>query len=214
MPIVYERNKKMSLSQTTTKISADDLREEIMKEYSEVAVDPHKGYHFHTGRAAADRIGYDPEIYAGVPEENISSFAGTGNPFMLGPMNHGEIVVDVGSGSGFDSLIASKLVGPEGKVVGIDMTDEMLNKARAGAEAMKAAHAEFHEGFAESLPLPDGYADVVISNGVLNLTPDKAKTLSEWARILKPGGRLYIGDILVAKAIPPEALEDIALWTG
>ena len=204
----------MITSQTTTKISTDDLREEVRKEYAEVALDPHKGYHFHTGRAAADRIGYDPEIYSGVPEENMASFAGTGNPFKMGPINPGEIVVDVGSGSGFDSLIASKMVGPEGKVIGIDMTDEMLKKARAGALAMGAAHAEFREGFAESLPLPDGYADVVISNGVLNLTPDKVKTLGEWARILKPGGRLYIGDILVTKAVPPEALEDISLWTG
>jgi len=195
----------MTTTQTTTKISTDDLREEVRKEYAEVAVDPHKGYHFHTGRAAADRIGYDLSVYEGVPEDNIASFAGTGNPFKLGPIHPGDIVVDVGSGSGFDSLIASKMVGPEGKVIGIDMTDEMLNKARAGAEAMGAAHAEFRA---------DGYADVVISNGVLNLTPDKVKTLSEWARILKPGGRLYIGDILVAKAVPPEALEDISLWTG
>jgi len=204
----------MSTTQTTTKISTDDLREEVRKEYAEVAVDPHKGYHFHTGRAAADRIGYDLSVYEGIPEDNIASFAGTGNPFKLGLIHPGDIVVDVGSGSGFDSLIASKMVGPEGKVIGIDMTDEMLNKARAGAEAMGAAHAEFREGFAESLPLPDGYANVVISNGVLNLTPDKVKALSEWARILKPGGRLYIGDILVAKSIPPEALEDISLWTG
>jgi ubiquinone/menaquinone biosynthesis C-methylase UbiE len=106
------------------------------------------------------------------------------------------------------------MVGPEGKVIGVDMTDEMLNRARAGAESMDAPHVEFRQGFAENLPLPDGYADVVISNGVLNLTPDKVTTLSEWARILKPGGRLYIGDILVAKSIPPEALEDISLWTG
>jgi SAM-dependent methyltransferase len=204
----------MITSQTTTKISTHDLREEVRKEYAQVAVDPHKGYHFHTGRAAADRIGYDPSTYEGVPEENIASFAGTGNLFKLGPINQGETVVDVGSGSGFDSLIASKMVGPAGKLIGIDMTDEMLNKARAGALAMGAAHAEFREGFAESLPLPDGFADVVISNGVLNPTPDKVKTLSEWARILKPGGRLYIGDTLVTKAVPPEALEDISLWTG
>ena len=204
----------MSSSQTTTKISADDLREEVRKEYADVALDPHKGYHFHTGRAAADRLDYDTSLYSGVPEENMASFAGTGNPFMLGQINPGEIVVDVGSGSGFDSLIASKMVGLEGKVVGIDMTDEMLNKARAGAEAMGAAHVEFRQGFAENLPLPDGYADVVISNGVLNLTLDKVKTLSEWVRILKPGGRLYIGDILVTKAIPPAALDDISLWTG
>ncbi len=204
----------MSSSQTTTKISADDLREEVRKEYAEVARDPHKGYHFHTGRAAADRLGYDPPLYAGLPDDNIGSFAGTGNPFMLGSLNPGDIVVDVGSGSGFDSLIAASLVGPDGRVVGIDMTAEMLDKARAGAEKMGAAHVEFKKGFAEDIPLPQEFADVVISNGVLNLTPDKVKTLTEWARILKPGGRLYIGDILVGRAIPPEALDDISLWTG
>ena len=204
----------MSTLQTTSRLSADALREEVRKEYTEVALNPDKGYHFHTGRAAADRLGYDPSIYDGVPEDNIASFAGTGNPFMLGPIEPGEIVVDVGSGSGFDSLIASRLVGPEGKVIGVDMTAEMLNRAHAGARAMGATHVEFREGFAEKLPLPEGYADVVISNGVLNLTPDKVRTLSEWARVLKPGGRLHIGDILVARAIPPEALDDISLWTG
>ena len=204
----------MSTSQTISKLSAKDLLEAVMKEYANVALDPHKGYHFHTGRAATDRLGYDPSIYAQVPEENMASFAGTGNPFMLGPINPGEIVVDVGSGSGFDSLIASTMVGPEGKVIGVDMTREMLDKARAGAERMGARHVEFREGIAEHLPLLDEYADVVISNGVLNLTLDKAKTLNEWARILKPGGRLYIGDILVTKSIPPEALNDISLWTG
>ena len=204
----------MSTLQTTSKLSSKDLLKAVMKEYANVALDPHKGYHFHTGRAAADRLGYDPSIYAQVPEENMASFAGTGNPFMLGPINPGEIVVDVGSGSGFDSLIASTMVGPEGKVIGVDMTQEMLEKSRAGAERMGATHVEFREGIAENLPLLDEFADVVISNGVLNLTLDKAKTLNEWARILKPGGRLYIGDILVAKSIPPEALNDISLWTG
>ena len=204
----------MSTSQTTSKLSSKDLLEAVMKEYANVALNPHKGYHFHTGRAAADRLGYDPSIYAQVPEKNMASFAGTGNPFMLGRINPGEIVVDVGSGSGFDALIAAAMVGPAGKVIGVDMTHEMLDKARAGAKKMGATQVEFREGIAENLPLLDAYADVVISNGVLNLTLDKAKTLREWARILKPGGRLYIGDILVAKSIPPEALNDISLWTG
>jgi len=204
----------MSNRHTISKISPEELRAEVSKEYTEVALDPYKGYHFHTGRDAANRLSYDPSIYAGVPEDNIASFAGTGNPFALGPINPGEIVVDVGSGSGFDALIASTLVGPDGKVIGVDMTQEMLDKAQAGAEAMGATHVEFREGLSENLPLLEEYADVVISNGVLNLTLDKVKTLREWARILKPGGRLYIGDILVAKSIPPEALDDISLWTG
>jgi SAM-dependent methyltransferase len=198
----------------STNISVEELLDAIKSEYSNVAIHPEKGYHFHTGRAALDRIGYDETLYDHVPEENITSFAGTGNPFSLGPINDGDVVVDVGSGSGFDALVASQLVGLEGRVVGIDMTLEMLSKARSGAKIMGATNVEFREGYADQLPLSDNFADVLISNGVLNLTPDKEKTLREWARVLKPGGCLYIGDILVSKKIPQEALDDISLWTG
>jgi SAM-dependent methyltransferase len=204
----------MSSSKATPKVSAEQLLAEISKEYAQVALDPHKGYHFHTGCDAADFIGYDKALYAALPAESIHSFAGTGNPFMLGSINPGEMVVDVGSGSGFDSLIASTKVGPEGKVIGIDMTAEMLNKARAGAEKMGARNVEFREGLADNIPVADETADVVISNGVLNLSLDKVQTLREWARILKPGGRLYVGDILIDKAMPQAALDDISLWTG
>jgi len=195
-------------------ISEDDLRVEIRKEYTNVALDPHKGYHFHTGRDALGIIGYDESLLDGLPEANIASFAGTGNPFMLGPINTGDLVVDIGSGSGTDALIASKLVGPGGRVIGIDMTPEMLSKAQAGAKKMGAANVEFRKGLVEDLPLPDNFADVVISNGVLNLTLNKVDTLRKWARILKPGGRLFIGDILVSKTVPESAMDDIALWTG
>lgn len=198
----------------SSSISVAALTQAIMKEYTEVAQSPSKGYHFHTGRDAAGRIGYDPALYAGLPEENIASFAGTGNPFGMGPVNPGETVVDIGSGAGFDALIAARLVGPEGKVIGIDMTAEMLDKARKGAQHMGAEHVEFREGFADNLPLPENFADVVVSNGVLNLMPDKKKALSEWARVLKPGGRLFIGDISISKPLPQEALNDISLWTG
>ena len=204
----------MSTLQNAPELSLEELRNEVQKEYANVARDPHKGYHFHTGRDAAERIGYDKSHYTALPAGSVDSFAGTGNPFVLGPLDPGEIVVDVGSGSGFDSLIASTMVGPEGQVIGFDMTQAMLKKARAGAAAMGATNVEFREGFAENLPLPDAFADVVISNGVLNLTLNKIETLREWARVLKPGGRLCIGDILVARSIPQAALEDISLWTG
>ncbi len=204
----------MNILQTITNITDNALREAIKKEYAEVALNPRKGYHFHTGREAASRIGYDPELYAELPEENIASFAGTGIPFGLGPIHPGDVVVDVGSGAGFDSLIASRLVGPRGRVVGIDMTDEMIEKAASGAKAMGAANTQFRKGFADSLPVEDDFADVLISNGVLNLTPDKDKTLKDWARVLKPGGRMFIGDIVIEKKIPREALDDISLWTG
>lgn len=196
------------------KISTDELRNEVRKEYTNVALDPNKGYHFHTGREALRRIGYNETLYEKLPEDNIASFAGTGNPFMLGTINTGETVVDIGSGSGLDSLIASKLVGSKGRVVGIDMTPEMRQKAAAGAKKIGAGNVEFREGMAEELPLMDGFADVVISNGVLNLTVNKLDTLREWARVMKPGGRLFIGDIILSKALPEAALEDISLWTG
>ncbi|MCB0117391.1 MAG: methyltransferase domain-containing protein [Anaerolineales bacterium] len=204
----------MTHHQNLPKISLEELRVEIQKEYTNVALDPNKGYHFHMGRKLADILGYDKSLYADLPESNIASFAGTGNPFSVGDVHAGETVVDVGSGAGFDSLIASRLVGLAGRVVGVDMTEEMLKKARAGAEAMGATHAEFREGLAESLPIPDRFADVVISNGVLNLTLDKTETLREWFRILKPGGRLQVGDILVEREVPNSALDDISLWTG
>lgn len=204
----------MTQHQNLPKISLDELRVEIQKEYTNVALDPNKGYHFHTGRRLANLLGYNESLYAGLPEGNIASFAGTGNPFAVGAINVGETAVDVGSGAGFDSLIAARLVGATGKVVGVDMTAEMLKKARAGAAAMGATNVEFREGLAESLPLPNDFADVVISNGVLNLTLDKTATLAEWHRILKPGGRLQVGDILVERAVPADALDDISLWTG
>jgi SAM-dependent methyltransferase len=200
--------------QPIPKISLDELRLEIKKEYANVALDPNKGYHFHTGRRLANLLGYDEALYADLPESNIASFAGTGNPFSVGLINPGETVVDVGSGAGFDSLIASHLVGSTGRVIGFDMTSEMLAKAQAGAAAISASNVEFREGLAESLPLPDNFADVVISNGVLNLTLDKTETLREWFRILKPGGRLQVGDILVEREIPADAMDDISLWTG
>jgi SAM-dependent methyltransferase len=195
-------------------ISLEELRLEIKKEYTSVALDPNKGYHFHTGRRLAALLGYEASLYAGLPESNIASFAGTGNPFSVGPIHPGETVVDVGSGSGFDSLITSRLVGPTGRVIGFDMTEEMLKKAQEGAYEIGSTNVEFRYGLAESLPLPDRFADVVISNGVLNMMLDKTATLREWWRVLKPGGRLQVGDILVERPVPANALADISLWTG
>lgn len=204
----------MSTLQRIPNLSPQQLHAEIQEEYASVALEPDKGYHFHTGRAALSRLGYEEHLYAGLPEANIASFAGTGNPFSLGAIHSGETVVDVGSGSGLDSLIAARLVGSTGRVIGVDMTAEMLEKARAGAAAMGMTNIEFQEGYAEALPLPDNFADVVVSNGVLNLMLDKIATLREWLRVLNPGGRLQIGDILVTRPIPQDALEDISLWTG
>ena len=197
-----------------TAVDLDTLRQAIRDEYAVVAQDPEHGFHFFVGRPLARLLGYEDAWLDGVPEPTIASFAGTGNPFSLGALRSGERVVDVGSGGGIDSLIAAKMVGPSGRVVGVDMTPAMLEKARSSAVAARMSNVEFREGFGESLPVEDGWADVVISNGVLNLMPDKDAALREMARVLKPGGRLQIGDILVQKPVPQDAKEDIALWTG
>ena len=157
---------------------------------------------------------YEDEWLEGIREASIESFARTGNPFSLGELRPGERVVDVGCGAGIDSLIAATRVGSEGRVIGVDMTPSMLQKARQAAKEVGLANVEFREGYAEELPVEDGWADVVISNGVLNLIPDKATALEEMSRVLKPGGRLQIGDILVQKAVPESAKRKIDLWTG
>ena len=190
------------------------LREAIREEYAEIANYPTKGFHFHTGRPLARILEYRDEWLEGIPESSIESFAGTGNPFSLGELRPGERAVDVGCGAGMDSLIAGRMVGPEGCVIGVDMTQAMLEKARAVANETGLENVEFHQSYAEELPVPDGWADVVISNGVLNLMPDKAAVLDEMVRVLKPDGRLQIGDILVQKPVPESAKRKIDLWTG
>jgi arsenite methyltransferase len=195
-------------------IDLDQLRHAIQEEYEEVALRPEQGFHFHTGRQLARMLGYDDAWLEGIPEASIESFAGTGNPFSLGELQPGESVVDIGSGAGIDSLIAAKKVGSLGTVTGVDMTPAMLEKARRAAAQAGIANVEFRQGYAEELPVPDGWADVIISNGVLNLMPDKLAVLKEMARVLKPHGRLQIGDILVKKAVPASAKRKIVLWTG
>jgi arsenite methyltransferase len=191
-----------------------ELREAIRQEYDLVAREPGRGFHFHTGRPLAPLLDYDDAWLDGLPEETIASFAGTGNPFRLGALARGEHVVDVGSGAGLDSLIASRMVGATGYVIGVDMTPAMLARARQSAATSALQNVEFRDGYAEALPIPDDWADVVISNGVLNLAPDKAAALGEMYRTLKPGGRLQIGDILVQKPVPASAKRQIDLWTG
>lgn len=191
-----------------------ELRSAIRDEYALVALHPEQGFHFHTGRKLAHMLNYPDAWLAGIPEAAIKSFAGTGNPFRLGELKPGTRVVDVGCGAGIDSFIAANMVGPTGQVIGVDMTPAMLAKARQAAAEAGLANVAFQEGYAEALPVPDGWADVVTSNGVLNLMPDKAKVLQEMARVLKPTGRLQIGDILVQQAVPESAKHQIDLWTG
>lgn len=190
------------------------LRAAIQEEYALVAAEPERGFHFHTGRPLARLLGYDDAWLAGIPEPTIAAFAGTGNPFRLGQLRDGERVVDVGSGAGIDSLIASRMVGDDGYVIGIDMTPIMLARARASAREMRARNVEFREGFAEEMPVDDGWADVVISNGVLNLFADKLAGLQQMARVLRPGGRIQLGDILVERSVSDSAKRNIDLWKG
>jgi SAM-dependent methyltransferase len=199
-----------------TELSLDlsALREAIQDEYAEVAACPAKGYHFHVGRPLAARLGYPAERVATLPDSVVESFAGVGNPFALGDLRPGETVLDLGSGAGFDTILAAQQVGSGGRVIGVDMTPAMLAKARANAALLGLEQVEFRAGYIEALPVEDGEVDAIISNGVINLSPDKETVFAEALRALKPGGRLQIADIVVGREVPEAARNDIALWTG
>ena len=195
-------------------VDAGVLRDQVREKYREVAVDPHRTFHFHTGRPLAARLGYDTAAVDALPDRAVESFAGVGNPFSLRRLEPGERVVDIGSGAGFDSFIAAGQVGESGHVVGVDMTPEMLEKSRAAAGALGLGNVEFSEGLAEQLPVADGWADAVISNGVINLCADKRAVFEEIRRVLRPGGWLQFADIANGRPVPEEAMRDIDLWTG
>ena len=195
-------------------VDAARLREEVKSKYRDVAANPHGHYHFHTGRPLARRLGYDMAVVDAMPDAAVESFAGVANPFSLRPLQPDEKVVDAGSGAGFDCFIAARQVGPSGRVVGIDMLAEMLEKSRASAARMALAHVEFREGLLEDMPVEDGWADVVISNGVINLCADKKRVFQEIRRVLRPGGRLQFADIANGKPVPASAVRNIDLWTA
>jgi SAM-dependent methyltransferase len=199
---------------TKAPVDAQALREQVKSKYREVATSPEQEFHFHTGRPLTERLGYDVAITSQMPDSAVESFAGVANPFSLRDLQAGEKVVDLGSGAGFDCFVASKLVADEGEVIGIDMTPEMLSKAKACADAMSLKNVEFQEGLLEELPVADGWADVAISNGVINLCSDKQKVLSQIHRVLKPGGYLQFADIANSKPVPQAAIENIDLWTA
>ena len=195
-------------------VDPEELRAQVRAKYTEVAVDPHRPFHFHTGRAHARRLGYDDDAVAMLGDGAVEAFAGIANPFSLRRLEPGERVLDIGSGAGFDAFIAAGQVGATGRVVGVDMTPEMLKKSQQTADALSFDHVEFREGLAELLPVEDNWADVVISNGVINLCADKRAVFEEISRVLKPGGWLQFADIANGRPVPPEALRDIDLWTG
>ncbi|MBT5108547.1 MAG: methyltransferase domain-containing protein [Rhodospirillaceae bacterium] len=195
-------------------VNPDALREQVRLKYAEVAVEPNKGHHFHTGRPLAKRLGYDQGVVDGLPDAAVESFAGVGNPFSMRDLAPGESVVDAGAGAGFDSFVAAGLVGPGGAVVGVDMTPEMLSKSRTTAAAMVAENVDFREGLLEAIPVADAWADVIISNGVFNLCADKKQVFSEVFRVLKPGGCLQFADIANGAPVPEGAMHDVDLWTA
>lgn len=202
------------MAEITDLVDLHELRREVQDKYREVAEDPGRDYHFHTGRPHALRLGYPSEPLVSLPDQVCESFAGVANPFYWGLPQPGERVVDLGSGAGMDSFIAALCVGEEGIVIGVDMTPEMLERSRSGAALIGLANIEFREGFIEDLPIEGGWADLVISNGVINLCPDKLGVYREINRVLKPGGRMAIADICVERPVPESALRDIDLWTG
>ena len=194
-------------------IDVDLLKSEIKKTYASVSEEPGREFVFPTGRAWAEDLGY-PEELANVPEAAVESFAGVANPWRLGRLAAGERVLDLGSGAGTDSLVAAQMVGERGRVTGIDMTPEMLAKARAAAAEMGASNVEFVESEAERLPFPDGSFDVVVSNGVIDLIPDKDAVFSEIFRVLAPGGRMQVADVTIQNPVSAEGRRNIDLWTG
>ena len=195
-------------------IDIEVLKSEIRKTYARVSDQPDEDFIFPTGRAWAQDLGYPRELLGRVPEIAAESFAGVANPFALGALAPGETVLDVGSGAGTDSLVAAQMVGADGRVTGIDMTAEMLAKARTAAAEMGTPNVEFVEGEVERLPFADATFDVVISNGVIDLIPDKDAVFSEIQRVLRPGGRIQVADVTIQNPVSEEGRRKIDLWTG
>jgi arsenite methyltransferase len=191
------------------------LRAEVETMYARVAASPDGEFHFHRGpHYAATMLAYDATELAALPPGVVSSFAGVGNPHAIASIPEGATVVDIGCGAGTDLLLAARRVGPSGRAIGVDMTDAMRRRAAEGAAACGLHNVEVRDGDATRLPVDDNSVDVVISNGVLNLVPEKERAIAEIARVLKPGGRVQIADIIIGEILPDEALRDIDLWTG
>ena len=196
-------------------LNAAALRSEVSNIYRRVAAAPDGEFHFHRGPAyAAEFLGYDAGELASLPPECMASFAGIGNPLAIGQIQAGETVLDIGCGAGMDLLLAARRAGPEGRAIGVDMTDAMVERARNSAAAAGLSQVEVRKGDATALPVDDGSVDVVSSNGVLNLVPEKERGFAEIVRVLKPGGRLHLADIALDMELPEEARRNIDLWTG
>jgi SAM-dependent methyltransferase len=196
-------------------LDVSTLRAEVQTIYARVAAAPDGPFHFHRGsQYAIERLGYEAAELATLPANVTASFAGVGNPHAIERIPEGAVVLDIGCGAGTDLLLAARRVGPRGRAIGVDMTEAMRRRAAAGAAACGLVNVDLRDGDATALPVDDRSIDVVISNGVLNLVPDKRRALAEIARVLKPGGRAQIADIVIGERLPESALRDIDLWTG
>ena len=199
---------------TEPPVDVDVLRDEIRRTYTDVSTDQDEQFIFPTGRAWAQELGYpEPELER-VPDATVESFAGVANHWVLGRVEPGAVVLDLGCGAGTDLLIAAQMTGPTGDVIGVDMTSAMLDRARVSADAMGLDNVALHEALIESLPLADASVDVVISNGVIDLVPDKDAVLDEIDRVLRPGGRLQLADVVIHRAVSEDSRKRIDLWTG
>jgi arsenite methyltransferase len=199
---------------TQSPVDVDVLREEIRKTYTDVSTDQEQEFIFPTGRSWAQELGYPEPELSHVPDATVESFAGVANHWQLGRIEPGSVVLDLGCGAGTDLLIAAQMVGGEGRAVGVDMTPAMLERAQASALKMGLTGVELHESLIESLPLEDASVDVVISNGVIDLVPDKDAVFDEIDRVLRPGGRLQIADVIIHTEVSEDARKRIDLWTG
>jgi SAM-dependent methyltransferase len=189
------------------------IQKGILKKYKKVAKNPDGLFKYSTGRTGLELLQYDSDFIQALPDSVATSYCGVGNPFTLGPLNEGEAVLDIGCGSGVDTIFAARITGPNGKAVGIDATSEMLKRAKDNLKLMHLKNVSFKEASAENLPFPDENFDVVISNGVFNLVPRKSKALSEVFRILKPKGRLMIADQVLIGELPKEKKQIIKNWS-
>jgi arsenite methyltransferase len=199
---------------TDAPVDVEVLREEIRKTYADVSTDQQREFIFPTGRAWAQELGYPEPELSRVPDASVESFAGVANHWLLGPIEPGSVVLDLGCGAGTDLLVAAQMTGPAGRVIGIDMTASMLDRARTSADDMGLGNVELHEALIEALPLDDASVDVVISNGVIDLVPDKDAVFDEIDRVLRPGGRLQLADVVIHNEVSEDARKRIDLWTG
>jgi arsenite methyltransferase len=202
------------MSAAEAPVDVDVLREEIRKTYTDVSTAPEQEFIFPTGRAWAQELGYPEPELARVPEATVESFAGVANHWTLGRIEPGSVVLDLGCGAGTDLLIAAQMTGAAGRVIGVDMTATMLERARQSATEMGLTNVELHESLIEALPLDDASVDVVISNGVIDLVPDKDAVFDEIDRVLRPGGRLQLADVVIHHEVSEDARSRIDLWTG